>query len=439
MAKKLIPIFLILAVAIFAVSSAFAADASFVVKAIDVLEKNYVDPVDRCALFNSAIDGLGETLKEAKLSAELESIPDDKCPEAQDRFGVEFARAVEAADGSDLDETKLAFGAASYMAKSLNDSHVYFLAPERYSEREKMATGKIGYAGVGLILKQARGDIYVAEVFDGAPASGLIRRFDRIATVDGQEIKTDAAIDEVVDLVRGEEGSGLTITVLRPGIPEPLGFTLTRALVKPPVVSGEMLGDNVGYLKIRTFMRQGISNEVNSKVKKLSDEGMKALILDLRGNGGGFILEVAIIAGVFFPKKTVLCRMRDSKTEEAVPVERSFFQPYLSKEDVPVALLIDGGSASGSEILAAAMQEHKRAVLVGEKTAVAVDASKLIVLPEGAGMTVTVERIITPNGVALGQVGVTPDVIVPADDQDYALARDGQLFRALEIVKSKMK
>ncbi|MEK9158569.1 MAG: S41 family peptidase, partial [Patescibacteria group bacterium] len=134
-----------------------------------------------------------------------------------------------------------------------------------------------------------------------------------------------------------------------------------------------------------------------------------------------------------------LCRMRDSKTEETVTVERSFFQPYLSERDIPVAVLIDGFSASGSEILAAAMQEHGRATLVGEKTAVVVDAANLIVLPDGAGMNVTVERIITPKGVALGQVGVTPDVIVPANDQDYVLARDSQLFRALEIIKSKIK
>lgn len=438
MAKKSVLVFLIFVLALFVASPAFAADASFVIEAADTLEKNYVDKLDRCALFNSAIEGLEEALKEAKLSDTLESIPEDKCPDAQNYFIAEFAQAAEAARDK-IGETELAFKATDHMAESLNDSHVRFLAPERYREREEMLTGKISYAGIGTTLHKADDDIYVVEVYDGAPAGNLLKPFDRIASVNGQEIKTDADVNEVVDLIRGEEGTGLTITVSRFGIPEPLGFTLRRALVKPPVVSSKMLADNVGYLKIYTFWRQDISSEVSSKIKNLSDEGMKAIVLDLRGNSGGILGELMIVAGTFFPKKTALCRMRDNKKEEAVLAESSFFQPYLSKEDVPVVLLIDDGSASASEILAAAMQEYGRATLVGEKTAAAVDVAKLIDLPEGAGMNVTISRIITPNGAALGKVGVTPDVVVPFESKDYALGRDPQLLRAVEIIKSKMK
>ncbi len=439
MSKKLILVFLIFAVAIFAAGPVFAANAEFVVEAVNTLQDNYVDPLDRCELFNSAIEGLAETLEEAKLPAELESIPEDKCLDAENLFVAEFARAVELADGSQLDETKLAFGATRYMAESLNDGHVYFLTPERHKEREEMLTGKIGYAGIGITFYKTDGDIYVAEVFEGAPASGLIQPFDRIVTVNEQEIKTDTTIGDVVDMVRGEEGTGLTITVTRQRIPEPLGFTLRRAMVKPPVVSSGMLEDKVGYVKIRTFLRKGISNEVNSKVKELSDEGMKAIILDLRGNAGGVLGEVMIIAGTFFPKKTVLCRERDNKTEEMALVDRFLFQAYLSKENIPVVLLVDGGSASGSEILAAAMQEYDRATLVGEKTAAVVDGAHLFTLPEDTGMVITVKRIITPKGVVLGKVGVTPDIEAPFDPKDFALARDGQLLRALEVIKSKMK
>ena len=442
MNKKLISVFLIFVMALLAAGSAGAADASFVIKAVDVLEEKYVDPVDRCALFNSAIEGLEKVLEEANLSAELESVPEDKCPEAQDRFVIEFARAAERVDGSDLDETKLAFGAVSYMAKSLNDSHVYFLNPERYHEREEMITGKTHYAGIGVTIHKADDNIYIVEVYDEAPAGGLLRPFDKIVTVNGQKINSETTTGDVVDLVRGEEGTGLTITIARQGIPESLGFTLQRASVKPPVVSSEMLAGNVGYLKIYTFERYDVSKEAISKMKKLSDEGMKALILDLRGNLGGFVSEVRLIAGTFLPKGVVLFRAKDNKTENVIAVDRFLFwphQPYLSKDDIPVALLVNDDSASGSEVIGAAMQEYGRATIVGTQTAVAVDVGATIDLPEGAGMSITVSRVITPNGVALGKVGVTPDIVVPFESKDYALGRDPQLLRALEVAKSKIK
>ncbi len=410
------------------VPHAAAADASLVTAALHILEQEYVDPVQPAPLLNAAI----VTLRKAS-GLGPDALPDIPVTASEDeaaaQFTTEFSRAAQAGAVS---ETQLAYTATEGMLASLRDSHTYFLDPAQLRESRRQLFGNAGFTGIGVTIVQRKdaagvGWIFIEDVFPGSPARGAgLQRFDKILEVDGKSLQNMNVLD-ASQVIRGPEGSTAALVIQRGG--QTLPITVVRAPIRVPPVEGRFLAPGVAYLKIYEFS-QGAGSQLRQIIADLKAQGpIRSAILDLRGDPGGLIVEAANVGGVFMSPGTVLARITERGQQ---PSElRAAGLPAL--RTTPLVVLVDGGSASASEILAGAFRDEHRATIVGEKTAGALGGSVTVALPEG-GMSVTVERILSPDNIKIEQVGITPDVPVTLTVEDMERGQDTQLEAALHAL-----
>lgn len=248
------------------------------------------------------------------------------------------------------------------MLNSLDPYTTYY--PESKIEDYRfMTTGE--YGGIGALIQSVDGDITISEPYEGFPAEKAgLRAGDIILTIDGRPIKGKAQ-DEVSELLKGQSGTEVELKVQRPGKEEPLTFTLNREEVKiPDVPYSGMLNEDVGYIKLTSFT-QTASRDVKKAFRELEDEGMKKLVFDLRGNGGGLLREAVNIVNIFVPKGQVIVNTK-GKIDEWNRTHETLSDPIAP--DMPLTILVDGGSASASEIVSGALQDLDRAVVIGEET-----------------------------------------------------------------------
>ncbi|HLW48219.1 MAG TPA: S41 family peptidase [bacterium] len=410
------------------VQHAAAADASLVIAAIRVLQEDYVDPVRPVPLLNAAI----AVLRKATNSGPA-VLPDigagATASDAAGQFSAEFSRAAQTGA---MPETELAYTATAGMLASLHDSHTFFLDPASLREARRQIEGNPGFTGIGVTIvsrKDAAGTawIFVEDVFPGSPAAGAgVHRFDRIVEVDGKPLK-DVNVVDASQTIRGPAGSTASLVVQRAGRMIPI--SVVRAEIRVPPVEARFASQGVAYLKVFGFS-QGAGRSLRQDIANLMHEGeIKSVILDLRGNPGGLIVEAASVGGIFLPSRTVLARITERGQQPSV-LRASGTSP-LAK--TPLVVLVDGQSASASEILAGAFKDYHRATIIGEKTAGALGGSVTVPLPEG-GMSVTVERIQTPNKTAVEAVGITPEVAVTLTVADMERGEDTQLQAALHAL-----
>ncbi|HEX4836846.1 MAG TPA: S41 family peptidase [bacterium] len=410
------------------VQHAAAADASLVIAALHVLEQEYVDPVQPVPLLNAAIATLR---KASSLSADaLPEIPaGTQETEASAQFTGEFSRAAEAGGVS---ETQLAYTATAAMLASLHDSHTYFLDPVQLRESRRQLFGNPGFTGIGVTIIQRKdaagvGWIFIEDVFPGSPAKAAgLQRFDKVLQVDGKPLQNVNVLD-ASQTIRGPAGSTASLVIQRGG--QTLQLAVVRAPIRVPPIEGRFLVPGVAYLKIFEFS-QGAGSQLRKVVEELQVQGhIRWAVLDLRGDPGGLIVEAANVGGVFLPPRTVLARITERGQQPSQLRTAGF--PLLRR--TPLVILVDGGSASASEILAGAFKDEHRATIVGEKTAGALGGSVTVALPEG-GMSVTVERILSPNNSQVEGVGITPDVPVALTVADMERGQDTQLEAALHAL-----
>lgn len=407
-----------------------AADQNLVFAALHVLEDEYVDPVQPVALLNAAIVTLR---KAANLSATaLPEIPSGTpSKEAEAVFAATFARAAQA---SPMPQTQLAYAATAGMLASLKDTHTNFLDPQQFQENRMQLLGRPGFTGIGVLITSRKdpatndGWIFVEDVFPGSPAeSAGLKRFDRIIQVDGRSLK-NATSQDASQYIRGPAGSSVTLTVMRGE--QTLQLSVVRAPIQQRPVEARFIQPGVAYVKLYEFSR-GSGARLRSTLLALAlQDPLKSVVLDLRANPGGLIHEAVAVGSLFLPPRTVLSKI--TERGHAPDVLQTSGVPLFPK--TPLVVLIDGGSASASEILAGAFRDHHRATIVGEKTAGALGGSITVPLPERAGMSVTVERITTPQGTVVEGVGITPDVAVALTINDMMRGEDTQLTAALRVV-----
>ncbi|HET8999844.1 MAG TPA: S41 family peptidase [bacterium] len=407
-----------------------AADQNLVFAALHVLEDEYVDPVQPVALLNAAIVTLR---KAANLSATaLPEIPSGTpSKEAEAVFAATFARAAQA---SPMPQTQLAYAATAGMLASLKDTHTNFLDPQQFQENRMQLLGRPGFTGIGVLITSRKdpatndGWIFVEDVFPGSPAeSAGLKRFDRIIQVDGRSLK-NATSQDASQYIRGPAGSSVTLTVMRGE--QTLQLPVVRAPIQQRPVEARFIQPGVAYVKLYEFSR-GSGARLRSTLLALAlQDQLKSVVLDLRANPGGLIHEAVAVGSLFLPPRTVLSKI--TERGHAPDVLQTSGVPLFPK--TPLVVLIDGGSASASEILAGAFRDHHRATIVGEKTAGALGGSITVPLPERAGMSVTVERITTPQGTVVEGVGITPDVAVALTINDMMRGEDTQLTAALRVV-----
>jgi len=292
----------------------------------------------------------------------------------------------------DIAPSKLVYSSIHGMLTTL-DPHTNFLEPTDYDLMQEKQRGS--FYGLGIIISKRNGKITVITPLEGSPADRLgIRAGDIIDRVEGQPID-DLAVDAVVKKLKGPKGTKVRITIVRPGMPEPLQMTVTRAEISTNSVSyAFMLEPGTGYIRLKDFT-QTSSQELAEQWERLEKQGMKRLVFDLRGNPGG-LLDQAINVSDFFLKKgekVVSTRGRTASSEQSFAAPGKNTHPRI-----PVVTLVNKGSASASEIVAGAMQDHDRSLVVGQTTWGKGLVQSVYTLSDGAGLALTSAKYYTPSG-----------------------------------------
>ena len=288
------------------------------------------------------------------------------------------------------------------------DPHSTYLDPEEYKELKIGTTGQFG--GLGIQVGMENGFVKVISPIDDTPAyKAGIETGDLIIRLNDKSVK-DMSLNEAVKVMRGKPGSTIELSVVREGVEEPLKFKLKRAIIKVKSVKSHLLEPGFGYVRISTFQSK-TAQHLKDAIKRLAEKNKMALnglVVDLRNNPGGVLNSAADVSDLFIEQgKLVYTKGR---------TEDSYFEftahPGDIIEDAPMVVLINGGSASASEIVAGALQDHKRAVIMGEKSFGKGSVQTIQVLRNGGAVKFTTARYFTPNGRSIQAEGIVPDIVL---------------------------
>jgi len=316
-----------------------------------------------------------------------------------------------------VDSKKLIRGAIRGMISSL-DPHSAFLLPESYKDLQIETRGQ--FSGIGIVITLQHNVVTVISPIDGTPAyKAGIKAGDQIIKVDGEETKA-MMLWEAVRKMRGKKGSSVVISIRRKGLPEPIDFTIVRDIIPLESVRSHLLKPGYGYIRITNF-RENTADDVKAALKKLGSgkTPLKGLILDLRDNPGGLLDQAVKVADIFLDKGQIVSIKGRLKAHSKVySAHRD-----RDKHSHPIVLLINEGSASASEIVAGALQDHGRALVLGTTSFGKGSVQTVEPLRDGSGLKLTIARYYTPDGHAIQARGIVPDVLV---DQRYVSKNHGK-------------
>lgn len=329
-------------------------------------------------------------------------------------------------DGT-LDAQKLIDGAKHGMVSATGDQYTEYFNAEEASEFMNDLEGT--FSGIGAELGKQNEQLVIMSVIDNSPAakSGL-RATDKIVAVNDQP-SSDWSIEKAVSEIRGEKGTTVKLTIVR-GEEAPRDLTITRDTITDPSVKSEITADNIGILRISRFGESDTTRLARAAAEQFREKNVKGVIVDLRGNGGGYLSAAQNLAGIWLDNKVVVTERKGGNVTDTL---RSGDNPIL--EGVPTVVLINGGSASASEILAGALKDNNAAQLVGEKSFGKGSVQTIEDLSDGGKLKVTVAKWYTPNGKNISKEGITPETIVGFTEEDAAANRDPQKDKALELLR----
>lgn len=324
-------------------------------------------------------------------------------------------------------EDDLLHGAAKGMVEAWKDPYTRFVSPTQLKDEEIELEGK--YGGLGMYVGDRDGQILVISPMEDSPAEKAgLKPKDHIVKVD-DDVVIGWTSDKVVQKLRGEPDTNVVIWVRREGEDDLLSFDITREIIQLKSVRYEMLSDDIGYVRLSQF-KHNTDDDTRNAVRDLMRQGMQGLILDLRNNGGG-LLDVSVKISSLFLKNglVVETKGRAERANEKYYVDKSL---YLT--NMPMTVLINGGSASASEIVAGALNDRGRAKLIGEKSFGKGSVQTLFPLTDGSGVYVTIARYYTPSGKVIDHVGLSPDIEVKGEP-NRDKSKDEQLQRAITEIK----
>ena len=309
-----------------------------------------------------------------------------------------------------VEETKskdLIYGAIKGMLETL-DPHSAFMSPSMFKEMQEETKGRFEGLGIEITLKD--GVLTVVSPIEDTPAfKAGIQAGDQILKIDGESTKNFTLMDSVKRL-RGPKGSKVTITIIREGLTKPKDFTLVRDVIPIRSVRYELLDKNYGYIRISQFQDK-TDSDFEKAMKALEEESkgkLYGLVLDLRNNPGGLLDQAVKISDRFIDSGTIVSI--DGRREEVK--QKWVAHPEGTMPRFPLVVLVNGGSASGAEIVAGAIQDHGRGILVGTQTFGKGSVQTIIPLKDGSGLRLTTARYYTPNGRSIQAKGIVPDIIV---------------------------
>ncbi len=332
-------------------------------------------------------------------------------------------------DNNRVDTQEILYGAISGMVKSLDDPYTVFFPPKdtkRFIEDVKGV-----FEGVGMEIGIRKSQLQVIAPLEGTPAqkAGLLAG-DKILKVDDFST-ADITIDEAVNLIRGPRGTDVVLTVYREDWQESKEITVTRGVIEIPSLRWELLeNDSIAYIKLYQFSQKA-GFDFRNTVLEILDTSAKKIIIDLRNNPGGYLEIAQDIAG-WFLEKGELVVIEEFGDGTQIEYKAGGNPAFL---DYKVVVLINKGSASGSEILAGALRDNRNIPLIGEKSFGKGSVQELIDLRGGSSLKVTVAKWLTPKGHLITEVGLEPDVEVKMTSEEYKEDRDPQLDKAIEVLK----
>ncbi len=326
-----------------------------------------------------------------------------------------------------LKDPQDAYVAIGTMVASLNDEYTRFLRPRDMSEQTMSIDSKL--YGVGIQISKRDNKLMVLATIDGTPAdkAGLLPK-DVITFIDTYET-AGMSVEDAADRIRGERGTYVTLTIKRNQ--QQLKKRIQRDEIKlKSVFTKPMKDPRIGYVRLSSFISEAMLGEMDDVMRKVQDK--QALIVDLRGNYGGLLTNAVEIADMFLDSGDIVSivnRDKDRRVYDAHP--GAIFRR-------PMVVLIDGGSASASEILSGALKDNKRATLIGSQSFGKGLVQKINNLSNGAGINITISKYLTPNGTDINKKGIEPDIKVSFTEQDFYSMRDPQLDRATQFLKNQI-
>jgi carboxyl-terminal processing protease len=324
-----------------------------------------------------------------------------------------------------VEETKskdLVYGAIKGMLETL-DPHSAFMPPNMYKEMQEETKGR--FEGLGIEITTKDGILTVVSPIEDTPAyKAGIMAGDQIIKIDGESTKNFTLMDSVKRL-RGQRGTKVTITIMREGFTKPKDYTLVRDVIPVRSVRHELLEKHYGYIRLSQFQEK-TDGEFESALKALEEESkgaLKGLILDLRNNPGG-LLDQAIKISDRFIDSGLICSVEGRKEDQKM---KFYAHPDGNLARYPLVVLVNGGSASGAEIVAGAIQDQGRGILVGTQTFGKGSVQTIIPLKDGSGLRLTTARYYTPSGRSIQAKGIVPDIIVklskPEEDKEAVIPK----------------
>lgn len=324
-----------------------------------------------------------------------------------------FSEAISLVRKNYVEEVKpkdLIYGSIKGMLGSL-DPHSSFMTPEQYKEMQVDTKGEFGGVGIQIGIKDGMLTV-IAPIEDTPAYKAGIKAGDKIIKINNEFTK-DMSLQDAVSKMRGVPSSTVKITILREGWKETRDFTITREVIKIKSVKSKILEEGIGYIKVNQFQEQ-TSSDLATNMDKLLEEHMNSLILDLRNNPGGLLNSAIDVSSQFLPPGKLVVFIKDKKGEKV---------EYRSNKNagnstIPMVVLVNQGSASASEIVAGALKDWNRAVIIGTQTFGKGSVQSVVPLYDGSALRLTTAKYYTPKGISIQSTGITPDILVKAEMKD---------------------
>ena len=343
-----------------------------------------------------------------------------------------FGEVLEKINKEYVEETNQSEGmdaAINGLLQSL-DPYSSYMSPEIFKEMQTDTSGEFG--GLGIEVSMEAGVVKVISPIDDTPASKAgIKAGDYIVKIDNIQVQ-GKSLSEAVDIMRGPVGSAIELTVRRRGVKKSLTFNITREIIEVQSVKSELLDNNIGYIRLTSF-NDNSSEQIKKKIKKLKEnKNLNAFILDLRNNPGGLLSQAIKISDFFLENGEIVSTKSRKKSEN----RKWFARKGDITDGKTLLVLINYGSASASEIVAGALKDHKRAIILGENSYGKGSVQSIIPLKNKGAIRLTVAKYYLPSGKSISEVGVRPDIEVNEEGEDFRIKTDtdNQLNYAIKLL-----
>ena len=329
----------------------------------------------------------------------------------------------------EIDQSESMDSAINGLLQSL-DPYSAYMSPEVFNEMQTETSGEFG--GLGIEVSMEAGVVKVISPIDDTPASKAgIKAGDYIVKIDNVQVQ-GKSLSEAVDLMRGPVGSGIDLTVRRRGVKKALTFNIVREIIQISSVKADLLEKNIGYIRLTSF-NENSGKQIEKEIKKFEkDNNVKSYILDLRNNPGGLLSQAIKISDYFLDNGEIV----STKSRKSSENRKWFAKKGDLTNGKTLLVLINYGSASASEIVAGALKDHKRAILLGESSYGKGSVQSIIPLKNDGAIRLTVAKYYLPSGKSISEVGVSPDIEVGEDEGDFQIKTetDNQLNYAIKLL-----